>query len=119
MNSRFYTCPKCGMVLGLINGDAGCIKCCGKEIEPMVIHEEFNEKHTPNYVVEGNEIVVSLNHGMSDEHHIAWIALMNENQTIRVALNHTQTPTVRFPYIKNSTIYAYCNLHGLWLNRVK
>ena len=119
MNSRFYTCSKCGMVLGLINGDADCIKCCGKTIEPLVANETYNEKHSPNYEVKGDKIVVTINHGMSDEHHIAWIALMNENQTIRIALNHNQEPKVEFPYIKNSKIFAYCNLHGLWVTDVK
>ena len=43
-----------------------------------------------------------------------WIAQVTEDKTTRVKLYPEQSTETRFPYIKGSTIYAYCNLHGLW-----
>ena len=45
---------------------------------------------------------------------IMWIAQVSENRTTRVALYPEQSTETRFPYIKGSTLYAYCNKHGLW-----
>ena len=48
-----------------------------------------------------------------------WISLVTDDRVIRVDLNPLDTPVVRFPYIKDSIVYEYCNLHGLWKNIIK
>lgn len=81
-NVRFYRCPICGNVIGLIDGDMEHIKCCGQPMEK--------------------------------DHYIMWIAQVTENRTTRVRLYPEQATETRFPYIPGSTLYAYCNKHGLW-----
>ena len=117
-NVRFYKCPICGNVIGLIDGDMAHVTCCGKPMELMVANttDASVEKHVPVYEKVEDEIVVkvgSVEHPMTKEHYIMWIAQVTDNRTTRVRLYPEQATETRFPYIKGSTIYAYCNLHGL------
>ena len=123
-NVRFYHCAACGNVIGLIHGNKDNLSCCGNKMECMHanITDAAQEKHVPIYVVEGNEIKVQVGevfHPMEEDHYIAWIALVGENQTIRIALKPGEEPVVKMKYIPNSYLYAYCNKHGLWKTEVK
>ena len=123
-NVRFYKCPICGNVIGLIDGDMAHVTCCGKPMELMVANttDASVEKHVPVYEKVEDEIVVkvgSVEHPMQKEHYIMWIAQVTDNKTTRVKLYPEQATETRFPYIKGSTIYAYCNLHGLWKTTVE
>ena len=123
-NTVFYKCPICGNVIGLIDGDINHMMCCGRKMELLVANSEDAavEKHVPVYERVEDEIVVkvgSIEHPMEKDHYIMWIAQVSDNQTTRVRLYPEQGTTVRFKYIPNSTIYAYCNKHGLWKTEVK
>jgi superoxide reductase len=123
-NTVFYKCPICGNIIGLINGDINHTRCCGVEMELMVANSQdaATEKHVPVYEKEGNEIVVrvgEVEHPMEEDHYIMWIAQVSDNETTRVRLKPEQKPEARFKYIPNSTVYAYCNKHGLWKTEVK
>jgi len=76
------------------------------------------EKHVPVAVRKGNMLTVSVGsvpHPMTEAHHIAWIVVADDDRTQRVALPNTQEPTVDFCVGEVPvTVYAYCNLHGLW-----
>jgi len=75
------------------------------------------EKHLPVYEKVDNELVVKVGeveHPMEKEHYIMWIAQVTDNRTTRVRLYPEQATETRFPYIKGSALYAYCNKHGLW-----
>ena len=118
-NVRFYKCPICGNVIGLIDGNIENMRCCGAELELLVANtvDASVEKHVPVYEKVEDEIVVkvgSVDHPMEKAHYIMWIAQVTDNRTTRVKLYPEQGTETRFPYIKGSTIYAYCNLHGLW-----
>ncbi len=123
-NVRFYKCPICGNVIGLINGDSKHITCCGKEMIAMTGNEcdGATEKHVPVCEKVGDEIVVKVGeveHPMEEDHYITWIAQVTDKQTTRVRLNPGQSTETKFKYIPNSIIYAYCNKHGLWKTTVK
>ena len=80
------------------------------------------EKHVPVYEKVGNEIIVKVgevDHPMTEEHYIMWILLVKDNMVVKVELSPNSKPEVRLPYVSNSEIYAYCNLHGLWKNTVE
>ena len=118
-NVRFYVCPICGNVIGLIDGNMEHITCCGKPMELMVANsnDASQEKHVPVYEKVEDEIAVrvgSIEHPMEKEHYIMWIAQVTENKTTRVKLYPEQGTETRFPYIKGAILYAYCNKHGLW-----
>ena len=118
-NTRFYVCPICGNVIGLIDGDINHISCCGKPMQLLEANtvDASYEKHVPVYEKVEDEIVVrvgEVEHPMEKEHFIMWIAQVTDNQTTRIRLYPEQETTVRFKYIPGATIYAYCNKHGLW-----
>lgn len=123
-NTVFYKCPICNNLIGLIQGDASHITCCGKPMELLVANssEGATEKHIPVYKKDGDEIVVrvgEVNHPMDEDHYIMWVAVVSDNQTTRVRFYPHQEPVARFKYIPNSVIYAYCNKHGLWKSNVE
>ena len=118
-NVRFYRCPICGNIVGLIDGDMSRVVCCGRPMEEMVANttDAAVEKHVPAYEIVEDEIVVKVGeveHPMEKEHYIMWIAQVTDNRTTRVRLFPEQSTETRFPYIKGATLYAYCNKHGLW-----
>ena len=100
------------------------MRCCGKEMELLVANSQdaATEKHVPVYEKDGDEIIVrvgEVEHPMVEDHYIMWIAQVSDNQTTRIRLHPNQKPEVRFKYIPESTIYAYCNKHGLWKTEVE
>ena len=118
-NVRFYKCNICGNVIGLINGNSANIKCCGESMQQLVPNtvDAATEKHVPVYQISGDELIVrvgGVDHPMDPDHYIMWVAIVSENQTTRIALKPGDKPEVRFKYIPRSTLYAYCNKHGLW-----
>ena len=118
-NIRFYKCKVCGNIVDLIEGNIQNITCCGKQMEQMNANsnDASIEKHVPVYEKHGDEIIVKVGeneHPMEEEHYIMWIAQVSENTTTRVKLLPEESTETRFKYIKGSTIYAYCNKHGLW-----
>ena len=112
-------CKSCGAMVKVLK-DCTCencgIKCCGEEMEILVPNsvEASLEKHTPTYEKVEDEIFVKVNHPMEKEHYIEWITLVKDNKEYTVNLYPEQNAECRFKYIPGSTIYAYCNKHGLW-----
>lgn len=112
-------CKSCGAMVKILK-DCTCencgIKCCGEEMEIVVPNsiEASLEKHIPTYEKVEDEIFVKVNHPMEKEHYIEWVALVKDNQEYTVNLYPEQNAECRFKYIPGSTIYAYCNKHGLW-----
>ena len=118
-NVKFYVCPICGNIIGLIEGNAENILCCGKKMQKMIANstDAATEKHVPAYEKIEDEIVVrvgEVEHPMEKDHYIMWIAQISDNRTTFVRLYPKQSTETRFPYIPGSILYAYCNKHGLW-----
>ena len=123
-NVRFYKCQKCGNVIGLINGDAKHMTCCGSEMEELKANtvDAALEKHIPVCTVVGDFLEVKVGeveHPMQEDHYIMWIAQVSDNQTTRVRLHPGEKPVAKFQYIPGAEVYAYCDKHGLWMAEVK
>ena len=123
-NVKFYKCPICGNIVGLIEGDGKRLSCCGKPMEELSANtvDAAVEKHVPVYEVARDEMKVRVGevlHPMDENHYIMWIALVEGNKTTRVSFKPGDNPEATFPYVKGASIYAYCNLHGLWKSEVK
>ena len=96
--------------------------CCGEAMQEMVPNtvDAAKEKHVPVYNVNGNIVEVtvgSVAHPMTEEHLIEWVSLETELGNQRKLLKAGQEPKVCFalcPGDKVKSVYAYCNLHGLW-----
>ena len=118
---KFYQCKHCGNLVAMVN-DAGVpMVCCGEAMTLLKANstEAATEKHIPVYTVDGDVLTVevgSIAHPMTEEHHIAWIYVETENGGMLRNLNHTSPAKATFNLNgeKIKSIYAYCNLHGLW-----
>ena len=91
------------------------------ELKPNT-KEASLEKHIPIYEKKDNKLIVtvgSVNHPMTEEHYIMWIALVKDDHITIKELSPNILPQVEFDYINNSEIYIYCNLHGLWKTNVE
>lgn len=125
MNERFYICRHCGNLVGMIH-DAGVpLVCCGEKMEALVPNttEASGEKHLPVVTVEDgcvNVNVGSANHPMLPEHFIQWVYVKTEHGGQRKAFQPGDDPNVTFTFDddKPVAVYAYCNLHGLWMTEV-
>ena len=123
--NRFYICEHCGNIVGLIH-DAGVpMMCCGKKmklLEPGTV-EASAEKHIPVVTVDGDKVKVvvgSVMHPMTEEHSITWVYLQTDRGGQRKCLAPGAEPVVTFALAdeKPVAVYAYCNLHGLWMAEV-
>jgi len=117
---RFIRCNICGNLMGIINDGGVTPICCGEEMELLQPNtmDAAAEKHVP--VGERRRGMVlarvgEVDHPMLEEHYIQWIAVQQNGRTQRVSLRPGATPTATFEAQAGPlTLYAYCNLHGLW-----
>lgn len=122
MEQKFYTCEHCGNIVMMVKDVGVPIMCCGEKMEEMVpgTTNAAVEKHVPVYEVEGNQVKVSVGsveHPMQQEHHIGWAFLQTKQGSQYKALQPENKPEVCFALSEGDeveSVYAYCNLHGLW-----
>jgi len=108
-------------MIGLIIDHGVPLECCGQEMTELIPNtvEASAEKHIPAVTVSGNSIEVqvgSVEHPMTEEHFIAFVYLETECGGQRKILKAGDTPKVTFLIAddKPLSVFAYCNLHGLW-----
>ena len=125
MKTKFYICRHCGNLVHMIH-DAGVpMMCCGQKMDELLPNtvEASGEKHLPAVTVEDGAVHVnvgSINHPMIPEHYIEWIYVQTENGGHLKSLKPGDDPSasVCLGDDKLLAVYAYCNLHGLWMTEV-
>ena len=124
-DNKFYICEHCGNIVGMIHNAGVPMMCCGQKMTKLEagVVEASHEKHIPVVTVEGNTVRVnvgSVTHPMSEEHHIAWVYLQTNRGGQRKCLDVTGAPEVTFALADETpvAVYAYCNLHGLWMAEI-
>ena len=125
-NQKFYICKTCGNLVGKIDDGRVPMICCGKEMEELVPNtkEASFEKHLPVYTYNNNVLEVVIGetlHPMTDEHNISWVYVETENGGQRKILKVDGEPKTSFCFCNDKplSIFAYCNLHGLWKTEIK
>ena len=122
-NNKFFICEHCGNLIGMIH-DAGVpMMCCGQKMTKLELGtiEASHEKHIPVVEVKDNTVTVtigSVEHPMVAEHYIEWVSLQTKFGNQRKLLSAGNAPTVCFALCEGDeveAVYAYCNLHGLWM----
>ena len=126
MKAKFYICRHCGNLIGMIH-DAGVpVVCCGEKMEALIPNtvEASGEKHLPVVTVEDGAISVNVgavDHPMVPEHFIEWVYLQTKKGGCRKGLLPGEEPNVTFCVEEGDeavAVYAYCNLHGLWMTEL-
>ncbi len=122
MDMKFFKCKHCGQMIAMVKETGVPIICCGEPMEEIVAGttDAAQEKHVPVYTVEDNKVSVKVGeveHPMTEEHYIEWIALKTKFGRQRKVLNPGDKPEVCFRICDGDEVeevYAYCNLHSLW-----
>lgn len=122
MERKLYICAHCGNIIEMVKDKGVPVMCCGQKMDALVANtvDAAKEKHIPVCVVENNTVKVTVGeveHPMLAEHYIEWIELVTENGVFRKYLAAGQAPKACFAVCgddKVKSVYAYCNLHGLW-----
>ncbi len=106
---KFYVCPICGNVIWAI-GDA-VISCCGLTL-PSLEPEEVSGHEIKTVPVE-DEFHIYVEHPMTKEHYISFIAAVSDDGVQIAKLYPEGNAEARFKRSRVKHIYAYCNRHGL------
>ena len=124
LERKFFQCRHCGNLVGMIK-DAGVqIICCGEPMARLIPNtvEASKEKHLPVVTVSGDSVNIKIGsepHPMVNEHYIVWVYLLTENGGERYGFKPGDTPEITLKTSsKPISVYAYCNIHGLWETRI-
>jgi superoxide reductase len=119
---KFYICKTCGNIITKVKDSSVPVVCCGKVMEELVAGsvDASKEKHVPVYNLDNNKVFVMVGeaeHPMTEEHYIEWIAIETNAGTQIKYLAPGEKPAASFNIGSQDnliSVYAYCNLHGLW-----
>lgn len=123
MEKKYYVCKHCGNIVEKVKDSGVSVVCCGEKMSELVpgTVEASREKHIPDFKINGNVVEVnvgSIDHPMVPEHYIEWVSIVTKEGEQRKQLLPGQAPNVKFVLSDNDelkAVYAYCNLHGLWM----
>lgn len=110
LRSQLYVCPICGNVLMGMGG--AVISCCGVTLPPLEA-EEADEDHRIRLEKVEDETFVSLEHPMTKEHYISFLAYVTADRIRFVKLYPEGNAEARLHLRGRGTLYAFCNRHGL------
>lgn len=116
MRSKFYICPVCGNTIHSM-GEA-VIHCHGIPLTPAIA-EEIDENHIIKIKRVEDEYYVHINHDMTKDHHIFFIAAVSPDRLQMVKLYPEGDAETRFKINMVKKLYFYCNKDGLFYVNVK
>ncbi len=108
---KFYVCPVCGNVIQT-SGEA-VISCCGITLPPLEA-ESPDQDHEFKIETVEDEYFVTINHPMTKDHYISFIAAISDQGVQLVKLYPEGEAQARFKINRVRKLYAYCNRHGLF-----
>ncbi|MBR4123063.1 MAG: helix-turn-helix domain-containing protein [Clostridia bacterium] len=115
LRSKFYVCPLCGNIIRTV-GDA-VISCCGIILPPLEAEETDNEHNITIEIVE-DEHFITINHNMTKEHYISFIAHITYDRVQFVKFYPEGNAETRLNLRGGGWLYFYCNKHGLMKKKI-
>ena len=115
LRCKFYVCPLCGNVIHSI-GDS-VISCCGITLPPLEA-EEPDEAHGICVEAVEDEHFVTVNHPMTKEHFISFLAYVTSDRLQLVKLYPEGEAQARFSISGVQKVFFYCNRHGLFSHEI-
>ncbi|MFA4825517.1 MAG: desulfoferrodoxin [Methanoregula sp.] len=121
---EIYKCGVCGNITMVVHASGGTLVCCDKpmELQKEKTDDTGKEKHVP--VIEKSAKGVSVKvgsvpHPMEEKHYIEWIEVTSGKNLSVVGLKPGDKPEAEFCTADtNAKVRAYCNVHGLWTNKL-
>ena len=125
MQMKFYRCEECGNLVVKIADSGVPMMCCGRpmtELQPNTMDAAV-EKHVPQVTIHGDIVEVQVGsaiHPMIEAHYIQMICLQTDKGFQVRQLIPNSEPTAKFALggAKALAVYAFCNLHGLWVKEL-
>ena len=111
MRSGFYVCPVCGNIIHS-TGEAA-ITCHGVLLKPCET-EETDEQHKIFIEKSDNEYYVRIEHDMTKQHYISFIAALSPDRIQMVKLYPEGNAEARFRMSGVRRFFFYCNRDGLF-----
>ena len=111
LRSNFYVCPVCGNVIYSIGEFA--VSCHGIQLLPAEA-EVFDEDHKIMVERVEDEYFVQIEHGMTKNHYISFLAALSSNGVQLLKLYPEGAAEGRFKIRGVKRIYGYCNKDGLF-----
>ncbi len=128
--NKIYKCMKCSNLIEKLANIGNVLICCEQEMQEQKAKEQDTklEKHVPFIEeFEPGKVIIRVGenekHPMTKEHYIQFIEIILDNgkKVLRHNLNPGDEPVARFPVKLECIIEVreFCNLHGLWVNKLK
>ena len=94
----------------------GAFSCCGIGL-PVQEAETSEEDHEISVEQIENDYYVTLEHPMTKEHYLSFMAYVTSDRVQLVKLYPEQSPAARFSRVGHGVFYVYCNRHGLYTRK--
>lgn len=126
MKARFYLCKVCGNVIVKLIDSGVTPVCCGESMVELKPNEKDGpkEKHLPVCTTcQDGTLTVTIGseaHPMTADHWIQFIVVETKRGAQISYLKPGCKPRAKFlinPCDKLTAVYAYCNIHGLWMSK--
>ena len=123
MEPKIFYCKHCGNIIVHLKSSGANVVCCGEPMAELVANtvDASFEKHIPIVTIDDEDVHVTVGseeHPMTEKHFIEWIMVVTEKGFQVKRLKWNDKPQACFSVCKCDKIlavYAYCNLHGLWV----
>ena len=115
LRTMLYVCPICGNVITGMGNAA--ISCCGVSLPPLEA-EEADELHEIHLETVEDETFVTLEHPMTKEHYISFLAYVTSDRMQIVKLYPEGNAEARMNLRGGGVLYVCCNRHGLMKKKI-
>ena len=116
LRPTFYVCPVCGNIVHSV-GEA-VVHCHGVQLCPAEA-EEADDRHVLTVETVEDEFYVTVQHDMTKQHHISFIAAVSSDRLQLVKLYPEGSASARFKVSDVRRFYYYCNRDGLFCQNRK
>ena len=113
----FYVCESCGNVMVSTGGAE--VTCCGRKLTAIPAGKAkavAGDVNTPQVKIEEveNEYFISIEHEMSKENYVSFVACAGYDRVMLVKLYPEQNAEFRLPHIPHGKLYVYSAKQGLY-----
>lgn len=117
LKSQLYVCPICGNVFQSMG--PAMVSCCGITLPPLE-PETPDDAHAATIEHIEDEYYISIDHPMTKDHYISFIAYCTGSRFESVKLYPEGNAEARFfgRGRGHGWLYWYCNHHGLFRQRI-
>lgn len=115
LRTKFYVCPVCGNVIH--STGSTLVSCCGITL-PALEAEDADGEHTINVKSVEDEKFITVEHKMTKNHYISFIAYITSDKIHLVKLYPEGNAEARMQFRGRGFLYIYCNKHGLMKTKI-